>query len=286
MSETVMTTGGTNPFRTKIEFAGADTFTDEMIRLPIVARYAASLFLVALATGVALSTERLVGSQNVTLVFVIPVVLAATVFGWGPSMASVVSGVLAFDFFFTEPRYSFEIASPTDIGAAVLLLLTAAIVSAVAAEARRRADEARQAAYRAEALRVVAHMVIEAHPAAEIIQAAAIALNRIFRAPTVVLAQRTGSLSPLALIGAPVLTEIEERAAIGCLESRLPSRAQIYPFPNSRFDFWPVTGRSGLPLVLGIDFTRAERPGPGEPERSVEVVAGYLALAIGEEDPA
>ncbi len=286
MSESVMTIGGANSFRSKLEFAGAETFRDEMIRLPVAARYAASLSLVALATAVAMSTERLVGSPNVTLLYVIPVVLAATVFGWGPSMAAVVAGVLAFDFFFTEPRYTLEIASPTDIGAAVLLLFTAAIVSAVAAEARRTAHEARQAAFRAEALRVVGHMVIEARPAADIIQAAAVSLNRIFRAPVVVLADGAGSLSPLALIGGPVVMEADERAAIGCLGSKLPSRAQIYPFPDSRIDFWPVTSRSGRQLVLGVDFTRAERSRPVAPERSVEVVAGYLALALGEEGAA
>ena len=283
MSESVMTTARANSLRPKPEFATAETFRDEMIRLPVAARYVASLSLVALTTGLAMSTERLVGSQNVNLLYVIPVVLAATVFGWGPSMAAVVAGVLTFDFFFTQPRYSFEIANPTDIGTAVLLLLTAAIVSAVAAEARRMADEARQATSCAEALRVVAHMVIEARPAADIIRVSAVSLNRIFQSPVVVLAMQAGLLSPLALIGGPVVMAGDERAAIGCLESKLPSRAKIYPFADSRIDFWPVTSRSGCQLVLGVDFTRAGRSRPVAAERSVEVIAGYLALVLGEE---
>ena len=71
-------------------------------------------------------------------IFVLPVVIAATALGWGPSLLAVSTSVLAFDFFFTEPFYSFRIASPSDVWAAALLLVIAAIVSTIAAESRRR----------------------------------------------------------------------------------------------------------------------------------------------------
>ena len=101
--------------------------------LPRLAQYAAPLLFVALATGFALIVEERVGAPNLTLIFVLPVIGAATAFGWGPSLLATLASVLAFDFFFTEPKYSLVIASPADVWAAGLLLVIATIVSALAA---------------------------------------------------------------------------------------------------------------------------------------------------------
>ena len=157
-----------------------ETWADEAARLPAWARYGLSLVLVALATLLGFIVAPQVAAPNVTLIFVLPVVVAASAFGWGPAFATVAASVLSFDFCFTEPKFTLVIASPSDIWAAALLAVTASIVSAVAADSRRRALDARRAVEQARALQSVAHAVIEARPRPEIVQAAAAALSRIF----------------------------------------------------------------------------------------------------------
>jgi len=267
----------TPPIRMRRE-AGAG-LADELIHLPLLARYAASLFMVGLTTAVALAVERLAAPSNMALFFVAPVVLAATVFGWGQSLAAVITGVLAFDFFFTQPKYSLEIASPSDIWAAGLLLVIAAIVSGVAAVARRRVEEARDEAMRAEALRALAHKVVEGCCGEEIVQAAAATLGLIFRAPSVVLAERYGALKPVAVSGGARITEAEEAAAREVAQLGVPARAETYPFPHLAFDLWLVTSRAGRRYVLGVDFKHAAARRPAAPERSVEMVMACLAAA-------
>src|SRR4051812_20066546 len=95
--------------------------------LPILGQYAVSALLVAAATVLAFVVDQLIAAPNLTLIFVLPVMIAATAFGWGPALAAVILGVLAFDFFFTAPYISFRIDRPSDIWAAVLLLAVAAI---------------------------------------------------------------------------------------------------------------------------------------------------------------
>src|SRR4029453_14661760 len=124
-------------------------------RLPLVSQYGATIAMVGVATLLAFVVDHVIAGPNLTLVFVLPVVVAATSFGWGPSLAAALLGALAFDFFFPQPHYSFQITRQSDIWAAALLLVTAAIVSAVAADGRRRAVEARQAADQAQALRLL-----------------------------------------------------------------------------------------------------------------------------------
>src|SRR6185369_17026550 len=132
--------------------------------------YVSSLVLVAAATVAAFVVDQLVQTPNLSLVFVLPVIIAALSFGWGPALVSALIGVAVFDFLFVEPRMSFQVANPTDLWALALLLLVAAIASTVGAQSRRRAVEARRAATQAEALRALAHAIIRAEPTADVVQ--------------------------------------------------------------------------------------------------------------------
>jgi K+-sensing histidine kinase KdpD len=254
---------------------------DDGARMPVAARYALALLFVALATVLAFVVENLIAAPNLSLIYVLPVVIAATAFGWGPSLAATAASVLAFDFFFTEPKYTFVIASPADIWAAGLLLVVAAIVSTLAAETRRRAMEARRSAEQARALQGLAHAVIEERAPREIIDAAAAALNAIFQAPAVVFMDRDGALRPVGSAGRAKLTKAEDEAAQGALATRLPARAGIYPYAESEFDFWPVGATSGGGVVLGVNFAASGRDRPKAPEQFVDVVGAYLAAALG-----
>ena len=272
--------GSSSPQSASPSSAAADSgFPDELTQAPLLARYGLSLLFVAVAVVLAFVVEHLIAPPNLSLIFVLPVVAAATLLGWGPSLIAGLAGVLAYDFFFTEPKYSFEIARPADLWATALLLVIAAIVSTLAAEARRRALEARRAADQALALQALAHVVIEARPRADVVQAAAAALNRIFRVPAVIYAETAGAVRPVATAGDPVLTAAEEEAAKGALDMRHPARAEVYPYDRSTFDFWPVVSRSGARFVLGVSFGATGDDRPAAPERLVEVVGAYLAAA-------
>ena len=245
--------------------------------LPVVSRYGLPLLFVALATVLAFVVRHLIAAPNLTLVYVLPVIIAATQFGWGPALLSVATGVAAFDFFFTEPYYSFAITKPSDIWAAALLLVIAAIASSVAAESRRRALASAEAAERAQALQALAHVIIECRPEAEILKAAATALNRIFAAPAAVFVQGAGEVEAAATAGDPSFTAADREAARGALSARVATRGETYPYDSARFDFWPVSTPEGCDCVLGVDFTHATRERPASPELFVEVIAAYLA---------
>lgn len=256
---------------------------DDLPRLPITVRYGLSLLAVAGAVVLALVVDQLIAPPNLSLIFVLPVVISATLFGWGPSLGAGLAGVLAYDFFFTEPRYTFEIARPSDIWATALLLVIAAIVSGLAAQSRRLAVEARRSAEQAQALQVLAQAVIEAKPQAEIVQTAATALNRIFRAPAVIFVDLAGDFRPVATAGSPVINEPEAQAARGVLDSHLAARADTYPYSQSMFDLWPVGVTPGVRCVLGVSFGATASGRPIAPERLVELVGGYLTVALNRE---
>ena len=124
-------------------------------------------------------------------------------------------------------------------------------------------------------------LVIEGAPPDEILKAAATALNQIFHAPSVIFTGQAGSVRPVASAGGAVITGAEQEAAKEVLESKITARAETYPFDQSRFDFWPVATARDRGFVIGVDFTHARRERPAKPERFIEIVGGYLAIALG-----
>src|ERR1700756_593092 len=81
----------------------------------LAGRCAAALTLVAGATLIAFVAENVITAPNLTLIYVLPVVITAAAFGSVPAIVASVGSVLAFDFFFTEPYFSLRISSPSDI---------------------------------------------------------------------------------------------------------------------------------------------------------------------------
>jgi K+-sensing histidine kinase KdpD len=246
----------------------------------LIVQYGLALVLVALATGLAFLVQHQIAAPNVTLIYVLPVIISATLFGWGPSLLTVAIGVLAFDFFFTEPYYSLTMTNPSEIWAAALLFIIASIVTSVAAQSRWRAMEAREAAERAQALQALAHTIIEGRAQSEILQAAATALHRIFRAPAAIVMQRENRVEVVATAGSANITEADQDAARGALSSRENTRGDTYPHVGTYFDFWPISTPAGCNCVLGVDFAHGARERPRSPEQIIEVVAAYVAVAF------
>ena len=231
----------------------------------------------ALATVIAVGLDSKVTIPNLSLVFVIPVVVAAVTFGLGPSLCSAVLGALAYNFFFTAPRYTLMVDDPANVWAIGLLFVVGCIASGVASVARRRADDAALLIRQAAILQFYSHDVGDADDARAIVSLAATTLEALFNVPVVVM-----------LMSETVATFIERRGKSspsrwngGCaiFTDDLPaSPCGVYPFDASRFDFWPVSTPAGQRAVIGLAFDADERP--SKPATLVETVGGVLALAL------
>ena len=251
---------------------------------PAWLRYALSLLMVGAATVVAVIVDQFMRIPNLSLIFVLPVVIAAVSFGWKPAMSAAVAAVLAVNFFLVEPRYTLSVADPANVWGLCLLLLTAAIVSTVAAQARRRALEAMDAAEQGRALQVMARDMAGAVDRDAIAKAAAQALNRLFKAPAAVLIDQENELALAAEAGGAELGPADLEAARWVVASRLATRAGVYPADDAGFDLWPVVTPQRRQCVIGVRFDGRQDGRPESPERMVEIVGGYLSTAIDRDD--
>jgi two-component system sensor histidine kinase KdpD len=84
------------------------------------------------------------GLSNGSVVYLIPVVIAATRWGIVPAVIAAVCGVLASTFFFFPPIYSFQIADPQEVINLILFVFVAVVVSQLATRLKRQLEMARQ----------------------------------------------------------------------------------------------------------------------------------------------
>jgi len=243
-----------------------------------VMRYLASFAMTAVATVVAVGVDSTVTIPNLSLVFVVPVIVAGVSLGLGPSLCSALLGALAFNFFLTEPRYSLAVDDPANIWAIGLLFAVGLIVSGVAFTSHRRAAEAALLRRQATVLQGYSRDVVAADNTKAIVSLTSRALAALFQVPVVVMLVAEGRVVSLERVGDVEPREAELEAARSSLATGAVVRGGIYPDPGSRFDFWPVKTAGGQNAVIGLAFDPDERP--SAPDALVDIVRSVLALVL------
>lgn len=77
------------------------------------------------------------------LLYLVPIVLAASHWGRGPAITAIVAAILGHDLLFVDPRGTFSVARADETLGLVLLLFTALVTAQLADGARRGAETAR-----------------------------------------------------------------------------------------------------------------------------------------------
>jgi two-component system sensor histidine kinase KdpD len=109
-----------------------------------LSRYLWSILLVAIATAIGLLIRTRIEPTNLVMVYLLAVVVAATNLGRGPAILVSFLGVLAFDFLFVQPHFTFAVANTQYILTFVGLFLVGLVISQLAARASEQAEAARE----------------------------------------------------------------------------------------------------------------------------------------------
>jgi K+-sensing histidine kinase KdpD len=99
-----------------------------------------SLALVAVATLGLLVLDKIVDGELVPFAYLIPVVVAATRWGFWPAVAAAIAGTAIADFIFIPPFFSFWIADPKEAVELLVFLGVALTTSNLAAGLKRERD--------------------------------------------------------------------------------------------------------------------------------------------------
>ena len=129
-------------------FAAVSQPDDSPAPLRLLAAFALSLLkalaCVAVATVALLLLDRLLPFSLFTIVYLIPVVIAATRWGTWPAIAAAIAGGGAADFLFFTPFYSFSIDDPQEVIDLLLFLFVALVSGHLASRLRSEKETLKQ----------------------------------------------------------------------------------------------------------------------------------------------
>lgn len=130
------------------------------------------------AVAVAMAAERWLGLADVSLVFMLAVLVVASKTRTGPAVLTAVLCFLAYNFFFIEPRYTFYIDAQHGVATVLLFLAAALIAGGLASRLAMQVDALRSAHRHALARQTLAQHLAVAVDEGEILHAAEAAFHR------------------------------------------------------------------------------------------------------------
>ena len=103
---------------------------------------------VMVAIAIAHVADRFLPLANLSLIFLMAVLLVAIRFGLWPSVYTSLLSFVVYNFFFTEPHYTFMVERQEDVLTVVFFLVVAVIVGNLAARLKAQVEAMRQIARR------------------------------------------------------------------------------------------------------------------------------------------
>jgi two-component system, OmpR family, sensor histidine kinase KdpD len=243
--------------------------------------YVIAALLVGLGIPVATALHQWLSVANVSLVFLTAILVGAVLYGLGPSLFACFLAMLAYNFFFLAPLYTFTIADPENVVALFFFTVVAVIASNLAARVRGQALSARLRARQTDGLYQFSRKLTAAVTLDDLLWATAHQIAMMLKVRVVLLLPENGSVSVRA--GFPpedMLDEADLAAAKWSWEKNHVAGRGSDTLPGAKWLFQPLhTGRGQLGVVGII----RDDPGPlltPDQQRLLDALADQAALAI------
>jgi two-component system sensor histidine kinase KdpD len=217
-----------------------------------------SLVLVAITTIALLVLDQFFALRHVTLVYLVPVVIAATKLGIVPAVIAAVAGGGASAFFFYPPIYSFLVEDPQHLIELPLFVFVAIVTGHLATNLRRQADLARRRETEVHDLYAFSRRLAAAHTPSDIYTAIREHLAAIIGRRTILF-----ETAPRGAAGVPLSSEgrVPEQVkhATAALAQRGQGSGNGSVVEDDEGHVWlvrPVSAKAGDFGVLAIDLGR------------------------------
>ncbi|MBV8890165.1 MAG: sensor histidine kinase KdpD [Alphaproteobacteria bacterium] len=243
--------------------------------------YLGGIAAVAVSLAIALALRQFLGITSVALVFLTAVLVTATYLGLWPSLVASLLSVLAYNFFFLPPVYTFTVADPENVVALFAFGSAAVFSSNLAARVRAHAIAAEQRARTTEELYQFSRKLAGAASLDDVLWATAHQIALMLKVRVVLLLPAESGLVVHA--GYPpedMLDEADLAAAKWAWDHNRAAGREADTLPGARRLFLPLQTGRGPVGVVGID---RDQPGAlltPQQQRLLDALADQAALAI------
>lgn len=234
---------------------------------------------VAVATLFGLALDEFTHLPNISLLFLLAVLGAASAAGFTAALMAAVVSALAYNFFFIAPVETFTIASPHEVFALAVFIVAALIAGSLASRIREQAQAARHRAADMQALYDFSRKLAGTAKPEEVLWASVTQLQGSIGRHVVMLLPKGDDLEVVAAWPPDTELGVSEMTAARWASSRSePSGFGTGTLPNGRFQFRPLTSPHGVVGVCGFE------PGASgldsNAERKLAAILDQAATAI------
>jgi len=245
--------------------------------------YLGSAGAVAAALGIGVLLKHFIAVQSISLVFLTAVLATAIAWGLLPSLFACVLSVLAYNFFFLPPLYTFTVRDPENVLALFFFLIVAVIVSNLTARTRTQVFTARSQAKTTAELYAFSRKVAGIGALDDLLWATAYQITSMLNVRTVLLTPVKEGEGLEVASGYPPedhLDDADMAAARWTWEHNRAAGRGADTLPGGKRLFLPLRTGSGPVGVIGID---RDTPGPlltPDERRLLDALCDQAAVAI------
>jgi two-component system sensor histidine kinase KdpD len=243
--------------------------------------YVATLLMVAAATGIGVLLARFIGASASDLLYLLPVLAAAILYGLRQGLIASFASALAYNFFFIEPVHSFHIDDAGNVLTVLILLVVAAVTSQLAAQLRRLAESAFDSAAHNATLIGLARQLLACGSEAEVGDTICRETGRLFGLNSLFLSAADDRLAIVAS-KPPVqaLAPIDQAAASAAVERHERSGRGSGRYNSADWTFYPLQADGRVLGILGLARDDGSTTVPPEEIPLLDSMLDQAALAL------
>lgn len=242
--------------------------------------YLKSVFLVAAVTVLSLPAFGRLESTNLVMFFLAAVVISAVWLGRGPSILASLLSVVAFDFFFVHPRYSFAVSDTEYVLTFIGLMAVGLIISSSASLLRDQVDQLRRRESNARAVNSLSKELTAAVDLDSVLQVVIRVLGQTFGRDVIILLPDGMALIEAAATNGFSLDANERAVALWAFQNGQPAGRGTETLSAVAMRFLPLKTARGSVGVLGVKSSDQSRYLTQEERMLLDNFANLAALAI------
>jgi two-component system sensor histidine kinase KdpD len=243
--------------------------------------YLLSLALVCGASGLGYLIGNSISPTNLVMVYLLTVVVSAIYFGRGPSILAAVISVLAFDFFFVPPRYTFSVSEAEYLLTFIGLLLVGTVISYLTVQVREQADAAQAREVQSTALYELGRDLTAIIGLDDIAQTMITHISQTFDRDTAIfLPENDGQLKVRASSPGLSIADNELAVADWSFEHGQVAGRGSNTLPDASMRYQPLRTARGIVGVLGLKPADSSHYLTPDQRRTLDAFANQAAIAI------
>ena len=223
---------------------------------PSLQEFVATTIAVLTALCVSLVVNRYLPLPNLSLVFLMPVLFAGVRYGLWPSLYAAFLGVSAYNFFFTQPYYTFNVLSTSDLATLIFYLFVAVVTGNMAVRLKNQIEALRTAARRNAQMHDFTRKLASALTLDDILRETVLSISIDINVRTAVIfpEENVGQKLHIASCHPAAGCELsvsDWAAAEWAWKNAKPAGAGSDTLPSAKWYFIPLRGPKGTVAVLG-----------------------------------